>query len=209
MRSHTLSVLDIELIRSLLQQQFYEPIDQIIDRYHSVRIPIPGSGIVIKHMVEFLDLTLSFLDFQRLLSQDAIIFLSNQLNINHHFLEQSLSSRMNVILEPIDLNGNSSFFPAFLLLSGLIESIQQANTKVVNDMLMAELESSNEQTSEQIHDWISRLPPRWYSEYSILINLKVLEHYARITNQPIPTIPFNVYKKRVIHALTRIHYQGF
>ncbi len=196
-----MSNLDEELVRSLLRQQFYEPIDQIIDRYHSVRIPVPGSGSIIEKMIEFFDLTISFIDYSSIFSPKAINFLSDQLKIDQNYIRSTLSSRMNVILDSTQLNDESNLFSSFLLLSGLIESVQQVNTQKVNLLLIDELNMTESYSSEQVNDLISRLPPRWYSEYSILVNLKVLEHYALLTAEPIPHIPFTVYKRRILHAL--------
>ncbi len=201
-----MSQLDEELLRSLLQQQFYEPIDQIIDRYHSTRIPIPGSHLVINKMADLLQLTISFIDNKNVLSQKTLTFLSQQLSIDKESIKSSLTSRISVISDTTHFNQDENSLFCFLVVSGLIEAVQLVNTKKVNYLLMENLHFLEECSTIGFNDLISRLPPQWYSEYSILVNLKVLEHYIHLTNQKVDFIPFDIYKNRVIYALRRIYH---
>jgi len=174
----------------LYQQLFAEP-NLIRDRRSLVNIPVEGSDIIIKKM---LDLVLT--DIQLWEDGKEKQYLSN-LAKKIGFNAKMIILEFHVRLKPIPKEQVSNpGFKFMLAISEVIKNIHENATDKVIKALEKEIKKKNELELK-----LQELSEQNNLEFSLLLNLSILKEYARIVKAPYPIDIYNEYLEKVIQLL--------
>ncbi len=177
----------------LYQQLFLEP-NKIRDRRNTRNITVEGSGVIIRKMHE------------RILSEIDLWDAEKEIEYIFSIAEKIPFDRGKVInnykkkIEPLqeDQLSNKSF--RFLLcLSEIIKEIHTKSTQ--NLVYMIERKVKDKLNKKEIKHKLDKLSQKSDCDFSILINLGILNSYANIIDLPLATEVFNKYFDRIIQLI--------
>lgn len=176
----------------LYQQLFAEP-NLIRDRRSLVNIPVEGSDVIIKKM---LDLVLTNIELWEQGEEKEYI---TQLAKKIGFDPKRIILEFHIRLKPIPKEQvSNSGFKYMLAISEVIKTIHEQSTDKVVKLLEKKFKGRKRR---DLDTKLQTLSEQNNLEFSLLLNLAILKEYAEIIQAPYPIAIFNEYFKKVLQLL--------
>lgn len=176
----------------LYQQLFAEP-NLIRDRRSLVNIPVEGSDVIIKKMLDLVLLNIELWEQGK--EKEYITQLAEKIGFN----PKRIILEFHIRLKPIPKEQvSNSGFKYMLAISEVIKTIHEESTDKVVKLLEKKFKGRKRRgldTKLQILSEQNNL------EFSLLLNLAILREYAEIIQAPYPIAIFNEYFEKVLQLL--------
>ncbi|NPE07215.1 MAG: hypothetical protein GNW80_02945 [Asgard group archaeon] len=176
----------------LYQQLFAEP-NLIRDRRSLVNIPVEGSDVIIKKMLDLVLLNIELWEQGK--EKEYITQLAEKIGFN----PKRIILEFHIRLKPIPKEQvSNSGFKYMLAISEVIKTIHEESTDKVVKLLEKKFKGRKRRgldTKLQILSEQNNL------EFSLLLNLAILKEYAEIIQAPYPIAIFNEYFEKVLQLL--------
>lgn len=176
----------------LYQQLFAEP-NLIRDRRSLVNIPVDGSDVIIKKM---LDLVLTNIElWEQGKEKEYITQLAEKIG----FDPKRIILEFHIRLKPIPKEQvSNSGFKYMLAISEVIKTIHEQSTDKVVKLLEKKFKGRKRR---DLDTKLQTLSEQNNLEFSLLLNLAILKEYAEIIQAPYPIAIFNEYFEKVLQLL--------
>ena len=179
----------------LYQQLFLEP-NLIRDRRSVVQIPVEGSDKIIGKMHELVLSNISLWKEEKEI--EFIEFLAKVMKFDSKIMIKNYKKKL-APLQKEQLQDKS--FKFLLLLSEIIKEVQERSTKQLIELL--EINLQNKITKEDLSKRLDELSQMSDVNFSLLINLRILNEYAIIVNLSFLEDIFNEYLEKVIKLILK------
>jgi hypothetical protein len=180
-----------EVATYILHQQLFAEPNLIRDRRSLVNIPVEGSDVIIKKM---LDLVLADLQLWEDGNEEEYLSkLANKIGLE----AKKIILEFHIRLKPIPKEQVSNpGFKFMLAISEVIKTIhEEASDKVVK------LLEKKVKGKRKVESKLQELSEQNNLEFSLLLNLAILKEYAEIVKAPYPVEIYNEYFKKVVQLL--------
>ncbi len=176
----------------LYQQLFAEP-NLIRDRRSLVNIPVDGSDVIIKKM---LDLVLTNIElWEQGKEKEYITQLAEKIG----FDPKRIILEFHIRLKPIPKEQvSNSGFKYMLAISEVIKTIHEQSTDKIVKLLEKKFKGRKRR---DLDTKLQTLSEQNNLEFSLLLNLAILKEYAEIIQSPYPIAIFNEYFEKVLQLL--------
>ncbi|MFW9923572.1 MAG: hypothetical protein ACFFDW_09845 [Candidatus Thorarchaeota archaeon] len=189
-----INTYDDVAISILYQQLFLDP-NLIRDRRNTVRITVNESTEIINKMRLLILEDISLFDTGK--EYEYIIALTAKIAIDPKIIIREYKEK----LSPLQKNQlTDKSFRYLLLISSVIKELQEKSTKEVIKQLEFHLKSR--MNKEEVKEKLDQLSQKSDTDFSLLLNLGILNSYAKIMNiKPAKGI-FSEYLQKVIQAIS-------
>ena len=182
-----------EVAEYILHQQLFAEPNLIRDRRSLVNIPVEGSDVIIKKM---LDLVLTNIELWEQGKEKEYI---TQLTEKIGFDPKRIILEFHIRLKPIPKEQvSNSGFKYMLAISEVIKTIHEESTEKVVKLLEKKFK---EKKRKDLETKLQTLSEQNNLEFSLLLNLAILKEYAEIVQAPYPIAIFNEYFEKVLQLL--------
>ncbi len=185
-----------DIASSILYQQLYSEPNYIRDRSSTIKITVKGSGKIIKKMRKFLLAEIAVWDSNK--EMEYMRSLAEKFLLKNNLLQANYKKKLEPLLEE-QLTDKS--FRFLLFISEVIKEVQEKSTKQLIKTIRKKL--TKKQTKKEITQRLNDLSEQSNANFSLLINLSILNEYAKIVELPPVLEKYNEYFEKVIELLLK------
>lgn len=182
------------VVSILYQQLFLEP-NMIRDRRNTERIIVEESAEIINKMRLLILEEINLFDEGK--EQEYILSLSGKISIDPKIILREYREKLSP-LQKDQLTDKS--FRFLLLISSVIRELQEKSTKEVIAQLETKLKSSL--SKKEVKAKLDHLSQKSDVDFSLLLNLGILNFYAKIVKLPLAKNIFTEYFQKVIQSFS-------
>jgi hypothetical protein len=174
----------------IIHQQFFRNPDMIMDRRRKKTVKVKGSEIIIKKMIALLLTSVDLWDKDE--EESFLQVLCKNLKLQNTKIQQKYHEKIDPIMAHEQINQSLKLMLAY---SVVITEIQQKATRKVLSEIRKSLKEKI--STKKINAVIDNLSEQGNVDFSLLINLGILQAYAKLAKEPIPEKEYKKYQTKI------------
>ncbi len=183
-----------DVATSLLYQQLFLEPNIIRDRRNTINIPVEGSDVIIKKMHELILSEINLWDTEK--EMEYIFSIAEKIPFDRGKVINNYKKKIEALLEDQIMDRSFRFL---LCLSEIIKELHTKSTK--NLVHSIEKKLKKKMKKKEITKRLDELSQDSDINFSLLINLGIMNSYANMLDLPPVTDIFNEYFNKVIQLI--------